>query len=227
MFLEKEIIRIGKEKRKEIDYVVEEKFFEIYVNKEKIFAFYCSPYDLDLFLYGFLFTSGLIVNKDGIRKIYYEKDKIFVEITDGKPISRRTIEDFNISAEKVIKLTDKFLEKGEIFKKTGGTHIAGISTGDDIIYTVEDIGKINAIDKVIGYAIFNNIELSDKILLTTGRITSMAVEKCISSKIPVIISKAPPTMLAIEKGENFGITIIGFSREGRFNIYTSKVRIND
>lgn len=228
MFSEREIIRVNEKKRKVIDYVADEKLFEIYVNNKKILTSHCSPYNLDLFLYGFLFTSGLIANKDGVGKICFNENKIFVKIINNrKQFSNREIGNFSISAEKVIKLTNKFLKKGKVFKKTGGTHMAGISTIDDIIFTVEDIGKINAIDKVIGYAILNDIELSDKILLITGRITSVAVEKCKSAKISIIISKAPPTILAIEKGENFGITIIGFSRDGRFNIYTLGERIND
>ena len=85
----------------------------------------------------------------------------------------------------------------------------------------EDIGRFNAIDKVVGHCILEGIALSDKVLFTTGRISGRTVSKAAALGMPAIVSKAPPFYDSVRFAASAGITIIGFARNASFNVYTS------
>ncbi|MEO2116886.1 MAG: formate dehydrogenase accessory sulfurtransferase FdhD, partial [Methanocaldococcus sp.] len=112
--------------------------------------------------------------------------------------------------------------KAKYWEITGSFHWASLFDlkGNKIIF-VEDIGRHNAVDKVIGYAILNNYNLNELILRYSGRIHYEIVKKAVNSGLNVIISKSPPTDKAINLAEENNILLIGFARNGRFNIYRS------
>jgi FdhD protein len=89
----------------------------------------------------------------------------------------------------------------------------------------EDIGRHNAVDKVIGYALLEDIAFSGKIMLASGRLSSEIVSKCAKWGIPMVASRTSPTSLALEIAEKCGVTVAGFVRADRFNVYTSPERI--
>ncbi len=89
----------------------------------------------------------------------------------------------------------------------------------------EDIGRHNAVDKVIGSCILNNMPFAGKLLLVSCRISSEIVSKCLSCGIPVLASVAAPTGLAADMAEKYGVTLVGFVRQDRLNIYTNFQRI--
>jgi len=120
----------------------------------------------------------------------------------------------------------KFSKSSELFTETGGVHSAAISDGKEILVFREDIGRHNAVDKVIGSLVLAGITLSDKILLTSGRISSEIITKVIYAGVPVIISKSAPTQKAIEYAIKENITLIGFARGNSFNIYSNSHRIS-
>ena len=95
----------------------------------------------------------------------------------------------------------------------------------NIIVHAEDIGRHNAVDKVIGYCLIEDIPMEDKIMLVSGRLSSEIAYKCARWKIPVLASRTAPTMRAVNIAENSGVTLIGFLREKRFNIYSCPERI--
>jgi len=109
--------------------------------------------------------------------------------------------------------------------KTGAVHSCQLFFDNNYSYFFEDIGRHNAVDKIIGLSLIKNLDLSEAILMTSGRISSEMLIKVAKIKIPILISSAAPTALAIEKAREINMTLIGFARGERFNIYSGKNRV--
>ena len=100
----------------------------------------------------------------------------------------------------------------DLHTRTGGIHIVGLFGSDGKICIMEDIGRHNALDKVIGYGLKHNVDFSRTIVTCSGRLSSEMVRKCLIANIPIIASRGATTTLAISMGEQSGLTIIGFVR---------------
>lgn len=133
----------------------------------------------------------------------------------------------NLKIEKdvILSLMKEFQVRSQTFKQTGGVHSAALVEKDKIIVFSEDIGRHNAIDKVIGNMIINNKSLENKIILTSGRISSEILIKVQKCEIPVIITRSAPTDMAINICRENNITLAGFVRGNRMNIYSGEDRI--
>ena len=132
---------------------------------------------------------------------------------------------YNIKA--VINLYQEFQKKSALFKETGGVHSAALCNEQEIIVFTEDIGRHNAVDKIIGYAFLEGIPLQGKILLLSGRLSSEITIKAIRSHIPILVSRAAPTDLSVEIARDSNITLIGFLRGQNMNIYSQPSRIRE
>ena len=109
---------------------------------------------------------------------------------------------------------------------TGGTHSAALSDGKDILVFREDIGRHNAIDKVVGYALVKNVTLKNTLLITSGRISSEVLFKVRKGGIPMVVSKSAPTNQAVKLAREMDITLIGFARGSRMNVYNGEKTVN-
>ncbi len=98
---------------------------------------------------------------------------------------------------------------------------------DGIVTLSEDIGRHNAVDKVIGTCLLRGMSLTDKVLLTSGRASYEMVTKAIRLGIPIVASISAPTALAVQLSEDRGLTLIGYLRGSRMNVYTHPERIRD
>ncbi len=128
---------------------------------------------------------------------------------------------FSIQATKVLELMDRFNGRSQLFLDTGGVHSCALSDGNDMLLFEDDIGRHNALDKVLGQAMMQDIPLHDKIVLTSGRISTEILAKVARRGIPAIISRSAPTSAAIEQALALGMTLIGFARGSKFNVYTN------
>ncbi len=131
-----------------------------------------------------------------------------------------------VKIESVFGLYREFQKRSELFKTTGGVHSAALCNEDEIIVFADDIGRHNAVDKIIGYAFLENIPLGDKILLLSGRLSSEITIKTIKSGIPILVSRAAPTDMSVNIARISNITLIGFLRGQRMNIYSGYERVN-
>jgi FdhD protein len=132
-----------------------------------------------------------------------------------------------IAPQTLLRLPEALLQQQSLFNHTGGIHAAGLfsSTGD-LLYLREDVGRHNAVDKVIGAALQKQtLPLSDTILLVSGRAGFELVQKTVMAGIPIMAAVGAPSSLAVELAEAHNLTLVGFLRGGGFNIYTGGERI--
>jgi FdhD protein len=228
------------------DYIALEKRLKISVNGKDFISLYCTPLMIKELVVGFLLTEGLIteIPPEELRIEYGEEILVNISIagdvlTEGlitssyvsgvtsgkKKIFEKVKDNFSLKAEILKIIFKEFNQRSELFRLTGCFHGAALSDGERILVFAEDIGRHNVVDKVIGYSILENIPFYNKLMLLSCRLSSEIVSKCLRWNIPVVASRAAPTDLAIGIAETSGITVVGFVRDDRMNIYTNSQRI--
>lgn len=229
------------------DWVVKETPLIISINRKRLLTLICLPADLESLIYGFLFSSGIIQRCADIEKLAVNTktwsvnvtltnsvkikrryktyassgSKEFIPVIKNKPITSV----FKIPAAYITKLMAEFLNKSDIYSKTGGVHSAALTNGREILIFKDDIGRHNAIDKVIGQMLIENISPDNKALLTSGRVSSEIIYKTHRAGIPVIISKSAATDRAIDSARKGGITVVKAAKS-LLSIYCNAGRIS-
>jgi FdhD protein len=129
-----------------------------------------------------------------------------------------------VTSLEIQKLMREFEKRSVLFRKTGGVHAAGLANKKSILIYFEDIGRHNAVDKVLGKCFQEEESCADKILLLSGRISSDILTKASRSGVNIIVSRSAPTSLAVKSARKLGITLVGFARGSKMNIYTFPMR---
>jgi FdhD protein len=230
------------------DLVAEEKKLRISINGKEVLSLYCTPLMVRELAVGIVVTEGIAERICTERmSITYGDEDIQVDIpaegevrasggsiTSGcvggvtfrKKLSRAAKRDrLSIEAPALAELFSRFQKRLGLYSTTGCIHSAALSDGIDLLFFAEDIGRHNAVDKVIGYTILEGIELKGKLMLASGRLSSEIVSKCARWGIPMVVSRAAPTALALAIAEESGVTVVGFMRGSRMNVYTHTGRV--
>jgi FdhD protein len=249
------IVRIykkGKGKPRSIeDTVAAEHTLTIIVDNEALVTLLCSPEKLEYLATGFLCSEGLIKGKGDIGGVVLDESKGVIEIATAEPgnmakdivyrriigssggrgisppaLDCRSVEStLTITPGEIFSLMEEFVHRSEVFESTGGVHSAALCDSRHIIVFSEDIGRHNAIDKVFGECLLKGIPTEDRIVVTSGRVSSEIVYKVVKRDIPILISKSAPTDKGVKLAADVGITLIGFVRQGRMNVYTHNRRV--
>jgi len=247
----KTILKISGSSMKEAeDFIAVEKRLRIFINKEEAISLYCTSSMIRELVVGLLMTEGIIKGEwcaDRMSIEYGDDVAVNIEAADAvvpkenrvitsgcvggitfakKPETEKITDTFSIDVKSLFNIFKEFQNRSELYKLTGCVHSAGLSDGRSIVAFAEDIGRHNAVDKVIGYSVLEKIELAGKIMLASGRLSSEIASKCSKWGIPVIATRTAPTNLAVEIAELRGITLVGFVRGDRLNVYTHSHRIN-
>jgi len=132
---------------------------------------------------------------------------------------------FTVSREDIANLMKTFHTLPSLYPETHCVHLAALGGEGKILFHSEDIGRHNAVDKVFGRAIMEDINLQDKILLSTGRLTFEVVAKAVRQRMPVLLSRTAPSSAAVSLARRFHMGLVGFIRGSRMNIYSSGWRV--
>ncbi|MCP4428712.1 MAG: formate dehydrogenase accessory sulfurtransferase FdhD [Chloroflexi bacterium] len=230
--------------------IVEEALACISVNGRELATFMCSPHGLDTLALGFLFNEGLIQSMDDVRQIRPSKNKTCVDVwlhDTQLELPKRaivtagcgggvTFDDLSQKHEALVsdlaatpeQLTDlmKQLHLGaEMYREVRGVHTAVLAATDDVLLQVEDVGRHNCLDKLAGAALQSQTVTQDRILLSSGRISSEMINKARRMGIPIICSRTSPTSLSVALAEAWNIAIVAYLRQDRMRIYTHPERI--
>lgn len=237
------------------DLVVKEYPFTIFLNGEELVTLLCSPKALDFLAYGFLLSEGIIQSKNDVADMKIDEEKGIADVSTAEEedtsnyftgkrmlttgcgkgtvfyniqdiISCKPAEDgLRIDSERLLALMKEFSAASELFQTTGGVHSTALSDGHSLLLYHEDVGRHNAMDKVLGEAVLKDVKFSDKLILTSGRISSEMVTKAAKRGIPMVVSRSAPMDLALRVGVELNMTIVGFARGNRMNVYTGSSRI--
>lgn len=235
----------------EEDLIILEYPFTIFIDDEEIITLLCSPRSLEYLAIGFLYSEGFIDGYSSIENIQIDEEKgraylklkvrkTFNEKLQGKRTitsgcgkgtvfynvldsfkSKKITNTIDIKTNDIVELMRAFNKASELFYSTGGVHACAICYKNDMIYFEEDIGRHNALDKVLGKALVENMDLNDKVIITSGRISSEMLIKAAKRGVPVVVSRSAPTSLAVDMARELNITLVGFVRGEKMNIYSS------
>ena len=132
-----------------------------------------------------------------------------------------------ISAEVIYTLPEKLREAQGLFEATGGLHAAALfDASGELVALREDVGRHNATDKLVGWALLEGrLPLKDHIVMVSGRSSFEILQKCLAAGVPVVCAISAPSSLAVDVAREFGMTLVGFLRGSRFNVYAGSGRI--
>lgn len=246
---------IGESSNREEDVVAREVPLTIILNDKELVTLLCSPKDLNYLAIGFLSSEGFIENRDEISKVIIDDIRGVARVwtLDDKAINddiifKRLITSgcgggtsfykasdvehqvkiesgLEISAGEIMALVKEFQRRSLLYRRTGGVHSAALCEAGKILVFNEDIGRHNAIDKIFGECVLKEIATQDRVVVTSGRISSEILLKVAKRQIPIIVSKSAPTDLGVKMADDLGITLLGFVRGKRINAYTNDWRI--
>lgn len=218
------------------------------VNGRPWHTFKCTPHDLEALAIGFLFTEGVIESMADIAMIEVCPECKSVDVWLHSSVSvdehwprpavnqadlTTTLDQTHLSVADGVKLAPEVIqhllrqlfEGQSVYPETSGVHVSALSDGQRICISAEDLDWHNTLDKIAGQCLLDRLVMSESVLLTTGRISSDMLRKAARMGTSIVISRTSPTSLAITLAEQGGITLIGYARHDRFNVYTHPWRI--
>lgn len=221
------------------------------VNGQVWLTFMCTPVDLESMAVGFLYNEGIIETISELEDVrvceHGDNVDVWLNRSVEQPTSwRRTSgctggvtavdalarvdvsfdsDQPRVRPEAIGHLLEQFFEAQVLYRETGGVHSSALCDGEKMILIAEDIGRHNTLDKIAGLCLMRGISPETRILVTTGRISSEMLQKAARINVPILISRTSPSSLSIEMAERYGITLIGYARTHRYQIYSNPQRV--
>jgi FdhD protein len=221
------IIRIKEGERTQTqDHLTKEVTLKVVINSEETLIFPCSGDYVNEMITGFLYTKGYISSIGDINTLDYHIESLTASVNLER--SKSLMDNFSgkagiqLTTSQILKFMDTFTGLSEQFRMTGAVHTAAMATQNGIQKYFDDIGRHNAIDKLIGYGVTNNEPFSDKCLLLTCRMSQSIISKVISAGFPMVVSTSPPNDQSLEMARENNIAMAGFVRGNRMNIYNGE-----
>jgi FdhD protein len=230
--------------------VVREIPVTIFLNDREIVTLLCTGAHIESLAVGFLSSEGLLQTREDLSHIEVDKNRQAVRVYTNENtvmaeqlFGRRTItsgcgkgtlfynvldslqsqplkRQVTITVHQVRKLMSELHSRSDLYRLSRGVHNCGLATTKKIMIFHTDIGRHNAVDMIAGECFLKQVDSSEKILVTTGRITSEILIKAAKMKIPMLISRSAATSLALELAISLNMTVIGYVRAGSILAYT-------
>jgi FdhD protein len=226
--------------------VVRERPLTVFVNGAELATLLCSPNELEALVVGFLYFEGVIDALEDLEELRLEEAEGWAEVRVARPFRpRRRIftsgctggvtfsldyappldSALRLEAERLYPLLHQMYERAALYQASRGIHAAALADAEAVLLVAEDVGRHNAVDKIQGLALLRGIETADRLLLSSGRISSEMLRKGAKMRTPLIASRTSPTELAIEWAKRLGIALIGYVRPDSFNLYSHPERL--
>jgi len=224
--------------------VVREQPLVIYVNEKKFITLLCSPLKLDCLVVGYLWLEKVIASVDDIQHLHVSEvdGRADVILTHAVELPTERIltsgcgggitfridprlfpqirSSLKVRPEQLFHRMRELFAAAVNYRASRGIHGAALSDGDQLLIVAEDVGRHNAVDKVKGEALLKGIPTTDRILLSTGRISSEMLLKAARMEVPLVASRTSPTEMAVSLAEQLGITVVGYLRPDSLNVYS-------
>ncbi len=237
------------------DTLVREIKLEILINGERVGAMMCTPVDQEALAVGYLMSENIIASATDIESMVLTHEGMQIEITaktnpealerlttegivvsgcgksntaniDPESIEAKIIEsDLQIDAALLFAQMGQFYTECPLYEETGCVHTAKLYIDKKHAFIGEDIAQHNALDKAIGKALLAGVDIQRSFLMVSGRLSSEMVAKAVMHQIPILASRTASTCLGLMIAEKFALTLIGFVRGERMNIYRHPQRV--
>ncbi len=226
--------------------IVREAMVRLHINGREVTRLMCTPQHLDWLALGFLRSEGIIAGLDDVRLVKVCPSETCVEVWlrrgDFELPTRWTItsgcgggitfadlsaaaqpleSDLRVTADQLGRLIVALQRT----QTTRGIHASALAEGEELIAVVEDVGRHNTIDKLLGCCLMEGIATRDRILLSTGRISSEMLHKAARAGIPVVVSRTSPTSLSVALAAAWNVTLVGYVRRDSLNVYHGQERV--
>lgn len=231
-----------------------ERAVTIHMNDTEIATVQATPEDLEELAAGFLVSEGLLSDRDALEAIDVDHKRGLVYVRSAEPVPedlvyrRRYItagcgkgitfaslghtlgldavtDDSAVSADALYDMVGQMARAAAKYRDTGGVHACALARHGRVEIVREDVGRHNAVDKVLGRAWLDRVSTEGAVLLTTGRISYEMAVKAAKARVPVVVSRTAVTELAAEVAEAVGLTLVGYARAGKLVVYTNPQRV--
>jgi FdhD protein len=226
----------------------------IYLNDVEVATTQATPQDLEELAVGFLVAEGLLGDREALTSVNVDTKRGFVWVVSteavpedlvyrtryltsgcGKGVTFSSVgharglehveEHVTVTADHLYSLVGEMARAAVLYRDTGGMHACGLALDGQLQFVREDVGRHNALDKLLGRAWLDRIDVHRAVLISTGRISYEMAVKAAKAAIPVVASRSAVTDLAAEIGAELGITLVGYARGGKITVYTHPERV--
>jgi FdhD protein len=223
----------------------------LFANGLEMVALMCTPILLRELALGFLYNEGLISGSEEVFDaricgsgrcvdIWLNKDidmPTLRTITTGcsggttfealVDVHRPLTSDLTVSPQQVTDLMGALQQSASLYRQAHGIHTSALADGSELVCVAEDVGRHNTVDKLCGIGLLSSLPTENRILLTTGRVSSEMLAKSARMGVPVVISHTSPTSISVELARAWNITLIGYARGKGFRCYAGQDRLSD
>lgn len=219
----------------------------VYVNHQELVSVLCTPTKLNCLVLGFLYAEGVVSGMADIASMRVCEDDSLADVTlrdpDYRPPVMRTLtsgcgggathrtsgqrvdSSLTITPKEVLSLMKQLQQHMELYRLCGGVHASALAEAGKLLVVAEDIGRHNTIDKIQGECLLRGLSTKDRLLLSTGRVSSEMLLKAAKMQAPVVVSRTSPTGLAVSLARDLGVALVGYARGGRLCVYSHPERL--
>ncbi|MBT9137420.1 MAG: Sulfurtransferase FdhD [Firmicutes bacterium] len=229
------------------DHVPVEMRLTTYVNGQELVTILCTPTKLNCLVLGFLYTEGIISSLGDVASMRVCEEESLADVMLSNPEyklptlrilasgcsggavfqtqGQRVDSGLVVTPTKVLSLMKQLQEQMELYRLSGGVHASALSDTKNLLVVAEDIGRHNTLDKIQGECLLRGLSTRDRLLLSTGRISSEMLLKAAKMQVPVVVSRHSPTGRAISLARDLGIALVGQARGSRLAVYSHPERL--